>query len=110
MMEEKRVITLSNGGRYLLIHDLGKLEEENDKKYFYAIGVTPDYDLDPEDIVFLSTYKKDNQDVVKKVSENSDTYKKLAYLEIVSTAIDNVPGYKQELAEQIKKLEEESSQ
>ena len=109
MMEEKRVITLSNGGRYLLIHDLGTLEENN-IKYFFAIGVTPDYDLDTEDIIFLSTYKKDGQDVVKKVSENSETYKKLSYLEIVSTAIDNVPGYKQELAEQLQKLEEESSQ
>lgn len=108
MMEEKRVITLSNGGRYLLIHDIGELEEPG-KRYFFAMGVTPDYDLDTEDTLFLCTFKENNEDIVTKVSENSDLYKDLSVLEVISTIMDNIPGYKEQLKEEIAKLEEESS-
>ena len=110
MMEEKKVITLSNDGKYLLLHDLGEIDGIENERFFFAMGVTPDYDLDTEDVIFLSTYKRDSQDIVKKVSENSELYKILSYLEVVSTAMDNIPGYKKQLEEEIKKLQSESSQ
>ncbi len=110
MMKEKKVITLSNDGKYLLLHDLGEIDGNEGVKYFFAIGVTPDYELDTEDIIFLSTYKKDGKDIVKKVSENTNEYKLLSYLEIVSSALENIPGYKKQLEAEISKLEEESSQ
>ena len=109
MMEEKKVITLSNDGKYLLLHDLGQIEEVGNERFFFAIGVTPDYDLDTDDIIFLSTYKKNGQDIVKKVSENSEVYKMLSYLEVVTTAMENIPEYKKQLEEEIEKLKEESS-
>lgn len=110
MMEEKKVITLSNDGKYLLLHDLGQIDGIENERFFFAIGVTPDYDLDTDDIIFLSTYKKNGQDIVKKVSENSEVYKVLSYLEVVTTAMENIPGYKKQLEEEIAKLKEESSQ
>ncbi len=109
MMEEKRVITLSNGGKYLLIHEIGELEENDGKRYFFAMGVTPDYDLDTEDTLFLCTFKENGEDIVTKVSESTDLYKELSMLEIVSTLMDNVSGYKEQLREEIEKLEGESS-
>lgn len=109
MMQEKKVITLSNDGKYLLLHDLGEMDGFEGQKFFYAVGVTPDYELDPEDFVFLSTYKRDGQDIVKKVSENTELYKTLSLLEVVSVAMDNIPGYQKQLEEELSKMEQESS-
>lgn len=109
-MEEKKVITLSNDGKYLLLHDLGEIDGIEGERFFFAMGVTPDYDLDTDDIIFLSTYKRNGQDIVKKVSEDSEVYKILSYLEVVTTAMDNIPGYKKQLEEEIEKLQRESSQ
>lgn len=109
MMQEKKVITLSNNGKYLLLHDLGELDGFEGQKFFYAVVVTPDYEIDKDDFIFISTYKKNNQDIVKKVSENTDLYKTLSLLEVVSVAMDNIPGYQKQLEEELAKLEQESS-
>lgn len=110
MLEEKKVITLSNDGKYLIIHKIGKLDNEPDKEYFFAIGVTPDWDLDIDDTVFLCTYKENGVDLVTKVREESTLYKELSVLEIMSTIMDNVSGYKEQLKKEIEKMEEESSE
>lgn len=110
ILEEKRLITLSNGGRYLLVNDLGEIEGEEGKKFFFAIGVTPDYDLDINDIIFLATFQEDGETVVTRVDEGTKLYNTLSYLEVVSTAMENIPGYKEQLMEEIDKLNNESSE
>jgi len=103
-MKEKRIITLSNGGKYLLLHDMGELEGFEGRKFFFAIGVTPDYDLDREDVIFLSTYQLNGKDMVQRVSESSKEYQTLSLLEVVSTAMENIPNYKAQLEEELEKL------
>lgn len=106
MMQEKKVITLSNGGKYLLLHEIGELIPGEGKKYFFAIGVTPDYDLDSNDIIFLVNTQENGEEYVEKVDENDEVYGDLAVLELTATAINNIPGYKEKLKEEMKKIEE----
>lgn len=109
ILEEKRIITLSNDGKYLLVNDLGEIEGEEGKKFFFAIGVTPDYELDINDIIFLATFQKNGETVVTRVDEGTEIYNTLSYLEVVSTAMENIPEYKQQLIEELNKLNNESS-
>lgn len=109
ILEEKRLITLSNNGKYLLVNDLGEIEGEEGKRFFFAIGVTPDYDLDITDIIFLATFQENGETVVTRVDEGTELYNALSYLEVVATAIESIPEYKQQLIEEINKLNNKSS-
>lgn len=109
MIGEKKVITLSNGGKYLILHEIGELEENALEKYFFAMGVTPEYDLDTEDALFLCVTVENGEEVVTKVDEGSELYKSLSVLEVVSSLIDNVAGYKEQLKKEIEKLKQEGS-
>ena len=107
-MKEKRVITLSNGGKYLLIHDIGELDKEDGKRYFFAMGVTPDYDLDPDDTLFLCTYKENSEDIVMKVDEDTSLYHDLTVFENISAIIDNIPSYREQLKKEVTKIQGEN--
>lgn len=109
ILEEQRLITLSNDGRYLLVNDLGEIEGEEGKRFFLAIGVTPDYDLDISDIIFLETFKENDETVVTRVNEGTELYNTLSFLEVVSTAMENIPDYKEQLAKEINRLNNESN-
>lgn len=109
MIGERKVITLSNGGKYLIIHEIGKLDENEKERYFFAMGVTPEYDLDTEDALFLSVCSENGEEIVTKVDEDTELYKSLSVLEVVSSLMDNVSGYKEQLQKEIEKMEQEGS-
>lgn len=103
LLEENRIITLGSGGRYLLTTDLGGLEGYGDNKYFQAVGVTPDDDLDLEDIPFVKTYQEDGQYYIERVEENTEEYDLLNVANAVKNLVDMYPNLKETL---IKALDE----
>lgn len=111
MIQAHSLITLSNGGRYLLIDEINEVEGQKDKRFFFSMGVNPDDTLDHEDTIFLAYYKNNFGDyVMEKVDETSDLYTSLSLMETISVAMDNIPGYTKKLEEEIEKLQQESSQ
>lgn len=102
---EDYVITLSNEGRYYLVHELSDYAEDG-SRYFSAIGVNNDDTFDLEDTIFLQNYERDGQQIFKKVNEDSSLYKELAVYETAITAMESIPGYAKKLEEELAKSSE----
>lgn len=102
MLKENNVITLDNGERYLLLHNL---ENINDKNYYYAIGVKNDDDLDKDDLVFFEVSIEDGEELVEKVDQNSELFKTLTAIEFIDSKLDEDPSYEKYLDEFIKDME-----
>lgn len=105
VLEEGRIITLENNGKYFLATDIGELEENSGKKYFFAVGVTQDYKIDLDDIIFIETYKENENYIAEKVDENSELYATLAQLQVTKEAILNVPGFAEKLQQVMENAE-----
>ncbi len=106
MMKEDNVITLANGGRYLLLHNLGDVDGKN---YFYAVGMSPDNEIEADDNLFFEVTENDGNTIVVKVDESSDTYKKLLTIELVDSTLENFPNFADKVEEFIKTMDAKES-
>lgn len=106
MMKEENVITLEDDSRYLLLHDL---EEIDGKRYFYAVGVTPDDELNMKDNLFFEVIEENGQTLVDKVDPNSDVYKKLITIELVDASVDLIPGAREQVEQFIDDMDARES-
>lgn len=102
IIAEEYVITLSNDGRYYLIHELSDYVEDG-SRYFSAIGVNNDDTFDLEDTIFLQNYERDGQQIFEKVDEENPLYKELAVYETAIAAMESIPGYAKKIEEEIAK-------
>lgn len=107
VITEKKVITLSNDTKYYILDDLGSPLDES-AKYLFAIGITPDWDFDTNDIVFLKNYQEDGKEMITYVLEDDPMYEKVSNLEAVRLRLENDPKYRNEIEEALEKLEESS--
>lgn len=107
ILEENRIITLESGGRYFLSTDLGKLESYGENHYFQAVGVTPDDDLDLDDIIFLKTYKENEDYIVERVEQNTEEYDLLNAANIIKNIIDIYPNMKETFTKALEQFKEQ---
>ncbi len=105
ILEENRILTLASGGRYLLTTDIGELEGYGDSRYFQAVGVTNEDDLDLEDIIFVKTYKENEEYYIEKVSKEDEEYQVLNIANAVKNIVDMYPQMKDALAKALLKDE-----
>ncbi len=105
-MQENNIITLANGGRYLLLHDL---EDVEGQRYFYAVGVTPNYEIDAEDNLFFLVTEENGKTLIEKVDPQSELYQKLLTIELVDSSVENVPGFKERFDEFMQVMEARES-
>lgn len=105
---EKKVITLSNQKKYYILDDLGAPEDEENTKYLFAIGITPEWNFDTNEIIFIKYYQEDGKDMVMIVDEDDPMYEKVSNLEAVRVRIENDPKFRNELENSLEKLEESS--
>lgn len=108
VITEKKVITLSNGTRYYILDDLGSPEDEPNTKYLFAIGITPDWDFDSDNIIYIKNYKEDGKEMVVFVEEDDPMYEKVSNLEAVRVRLENDPKFRNELEKSLERLEESS--
>lgn len=107
MMKEENIITLDNGARYLLLHDL---DEIDGKRFFYAVGITPDDDIDSEDSLFFEVFEEDGETSVEKVDPESEVYKTLLTIELVDASLEaDVPGVKEQVEQFVEDMEARES-
>ena len=106
MMQENNAITLDNGKKYLLLHDL---EEINGKRYFYAIGLKEDESLDMNDAIFFEVTNEDGAEYVEKVDPTTDLYKTLTAIEFIDSKIDEDPSYEKALEEFVATIERQET-
>ena len=106
MVEEQRIITASNGGKYLIVKEIDKDEEG---KYFFALGVTKDYEIDYDNTIIFKAEKEGDQEFVTALDPESPEYEELMSVYFLKIMCEYVPGAKQEAERIIKQLAEEES-
>jgi len=114
IIEEGTEITLANGGRYYLVHEIGELEGY-EGNYFFAAGITKNEKINTNDIAFIRITNNDGKTMAKKIGKNNEIYALLSSLEITSVLMESIPGFKDRLIADLPKLDkiaqlEESSQ
>ena len=105
IIEEGSVITLGNGAEYILAHEIGELEGL-EGKYYFSVGITQNDKLNIDDITFLQIRETENGPIAKNLEKTSEIYQMLACLEITKILIESLPGYKNKLANEFKKVEQ----
>lgn len=108
VVTEKKVITLANGSKYYILDDLGNPGDEPEIKYLFAIGITPDWDFDSEDIIFIKNYQENGNQMVVKVSENDPMYEQISNIEAIKVRLETDPKFRNELEKNLSELEESS--
>ena len=107
MVKEEYIISTDNGGKYLIVKEI---DEDEKGKYFFAVGITDDYEIDYENIIIFRAEKKGEQEIVTALDENTDEYQELMATYYVKIACEYIPGARKKAEEIIKQLEEESSE
>ncbi len=106
MVEEQRIITGENGGKYLIVKEIDKDEEG---KYVFALGVNSKYEIDYENPIIFKAEKEGDQEFITALDENTEEYQELIATYALKIMCEYVPGVKQKAEQIIKQLEEEDS-
>lgn len=106
MIKENMIITLETGGRYLLLHEINEIDN---KKYYYAVGVTEDDDINQKDTVFFEAEEENGESSVTMVDPASDIYKALTAIELFDSKVEDDPRFEARLDEFINAFENQTS-
>ena len=106
MVEEERIITASNGGKYLIVKEI---DEDEKGRYFFAIGVTEDYQIDYDNIIIFKAEKEGDKEYVTALDEQTEEYQDLMSIYYLKIMCEYIPGAKKKAEEYLKQLEEEES-
>jgi hypothetical protein len=106
MVEEERIITGENGGKYLIVKEI---ENDVNGRFFFALGINDNYEIDYDNNIIFKAEKDGDAEYVTALDENSEEFQELTATYALKIMSEYVPGVKQKAEEIIKKLEEEDS-
>jgi len=108
-MEEGIIVTLENGSRYYLIKETN--DEETHKKYFLAVGITDQDDINYTEIALFHAEKEGDDEYLTRLDPNSQEYLNIITEQFYDNLIEENPGIEDGLLESLEKIikEQQSS-
>ncbi len=101
-MEEGIIVTLENGSRYYLIKETR--DEETNKKYFLAVGITDQDDINYTEIALFLAEKEGNDEYLTRLDPSSQEYINIITEQFYDNLIEENPGIEDALIESLEKI------
>ena len=101
-MEEGIIVTLENGARYYLVRET--IDEEANKKYFLAVGITDQDDINYTEIALFNAEEEKGEEYLTRIDPNTQEYVNIITEQFYDNIIDENPGVEESLIASLEKI------
>lgn len=109
VIEEGTIIKLEDDFEYLIIEDFGELSEYPGKKYYLAVGLTPDEKIKINDVIYIALEKDGEDYYISKVEEKTEIHDLLNLVDLLKDIIEEHPELEKTIYELLDKYEAKAS-
>ena len=109
VIEEGIIIKLEDDFEYLIIKDIGEIEEYRGKKYYLAVGLTPDEKIKTNDVIYIALEKENEDYFVSKVEEKPEIHDLLNFVDLLETIVEEHPELEKAIYDLLDKYEAKAS-